>query len=119
MLAVSLLIRLYGEISLAYLAAQQSGNLGFQLGRAAVPITFYLIQGLTLWYVAKGRNWARIVMIAFVLLNVVVAILVLNSPLGGLLTFPIIPLTQIVIETLAVVLLLFSNKFFSRRAVNI
>jgi len=110
---ISLAIRIYGELSFAYLLGRETGDVAFQFGRVAPPIIFYVFQGWILCNVAKGRNWSRIAMIVIVFLNVAVAYLVLANPLGQHLTSTSIVSFQIVAEVTSVILVLFSADYFT------
>lgn len=112
---LSLAYRIYGELSFLSFAADPAQLVPFDLGRAAVPVGFYALQGWVLWQVARGKNWARIMLMFFVLLNTGIAMLVLGDPFGQFFVSPAVASFQILGELVAVVLLLIPTGFFSRR----
>ncbi len=108
---LSLAFRVYSELSfLGFLA----DSTAFQIGRALVPIGFYAIQGWVLWKVAHGRNWARVTLLIFVLLNTGITALLLGNPFGAFLVSYATAALQIIVEVIAVVFLLLSAGFFTR-----
>ena len=111
---LSLAFRIYSELSFLNFVADPAQYVPFNLGRAIVPIVFYAFQGWILWKVAHGKNWARITLMFFVLLNTGIAILVLGNPFGQFFVSPAVASFQVLGELVAVVLLLIPSDFFSR-----
>jgi len=113
---LSLLSRVYGELSLLIFLADPDQPAGYTLGRAIVPLGFYAIQAWALWSVAHGKNWARITLVVLVLLNTAVATLVLATPMGQAMVSTAVTSIQVVAELVAVVLLLWATEFFVQPA---
>ena len=118
LLALSLAFSVYAEISFALASVAAGATPGFAIGRFLWPLLWFAVQAWLLFKLVQGRNWARILVIIFVALAVVLRYVAVNSPfaqLSGAGTL-IVALVQTMAEVVAVLLLIMAGYYFASRA---
>jgi hypothetical protein len=110
-LGISLAFRIYSEVAALLDLGEGIGSYAFQLGRTAVPMAFYAFQAFLLFKILHCRNWARVTMSIIVALNVLLASLLLMSPVGEIVFAPVVVAGQAMFEVAAIVILFASKQF--------
>jgi hypothetical protein len=118
LLAASLVLSLYAEVTFAFASVAAGAAPGFVVGRLLWPVLWVALQAWLLFKLLQGRNWARISFVIVVALGVVVRFLALSSPVAQLsgVTMMILAALQTVAELVAILFVLMAGSYFSPRA---